>query len=411
MRIESLRHLACYDSDNVKRLYTKSCVIVVNTCLLLLFLNFVCWVAIRITKTPAANYDPVVHYGADLVLQAYPGASRAQVLDMLHETYEKVVPGTVYEALTEFKEPPFRGTYVNIDSGGFRRGESQGPWPPDPANFNIFVFGGSTTFGYGVADWETIPSAMQICASSGSARPVFVYNFGRAGYFSTQELMLYYRLLTAGYVPNVAIFVDGLNEFLNVTVHVAGDLDSTSVLRSLVQELHREQSSEGLKRFIVHTSLGRFAGWVRRDRGGTPPGNTGTEPITGAMLARARDRWVMNKRLIEAHSALFHVQPVFVWQPIPAYLYDAVHYHFLKDQIEMPPAWSAPPVVGYPLMAESRAQLETDNNFLWLADIQNDRHENLYVDDVHYSARFNKEISALICGFLRQRAILPHVSR
>ncbi len=118
-----------------------------------------------------------------------------------------------YEWPTQFKEAPFHGRYVNVDPSGFRASTPQGPWPPDPANFNIFLFGGSTTFGYGLSDDETLSSAIQHLLSRTSARPVFAYNFGRGSYFSTQELMLYYRLLASGSVPQVVVFVDGLNDF------------------------------------------------------------------------------------------------------------------------------------------------------------------------------------------------------
>lgn len=394
-------------SEYLRHFYAKCSIILVNTCLLALVLNFACWVAIRIGRRPEMSFSPVVRYGMARLLKGYPGVPEVRVSEMLRETYEEVLPGTVYEALTEFKEPPFQGTYVNIDPAGFRRGSAQGPWPPDPANFNIFVFGGSTTFGYGVTDGETIPSAIQAFASKGSRRPVFAYNFGRAGYFSTQELMLYYKLLTAGYVPDVAVFVDGLNDFLNVTVHLSGNMDSSAVLKSLVEELHWGDNFGSLRRFIVHTSLGRISGWMRGVGETRNQHNSGTERITGAMLLRTRDRWLINKRLIEAQSASFHVRPIFIWQPVPTYRYDAARYHFLRDLVEPPLAWRSPPVVGYPLMAKSRAELEGGSNFLWLADMQASKHENLYVDEFHYTASFNKEISTLICGFLNQKAILP----
>lgn len=91
--------------------------------------------------------------------------------------------------------------------------EDEGPWPPAKSNLNIFVFGGSTTFGYGIADGETIASALQRKLANSSSKPIRIYNFGRGHYYSTQERILFSNLLGAGTVADVAVFIDGLNEF------------------------------------------------------------------------------------------------------------------------------------------------------------------------------------------------------
>ena len=187
--------------------------------------------------------------------------SRSQVVALLHETWAEMTPKTSYEVLAGFKEAPFRGRFVNVDRSGFRRSEPQEGWPPDPAKLNIFVFGGSTVFGYGVSDRETLASALQAELRShreASGR----HNFGRASYFSTQELMLYYWLLTSGHVPALAIFVDGLNDFSRLN----GQLDNTAYLSSLIED---ENSGYGatLLRLFRRTATGRAIAWLERKLG------------------------------------------------------------------------------------------------------------------------------------------------
>ena len=69
--------------------------------------------------------------------------------------------------------------YINVDENGFRMTKNQGPWLPSPKYFNVFLFGGSTTFGYGIPDHQTIASYLQeflsIVPLGKEAR---VYNFG-----------------------------------------------------------------------------------------------------------------------------------------------------------------------------------------------------------------------------------------
>ena len=51
----------------------------------------------------------------------------------------------------------------------------------------FFVYGGSTTWGYNVADYQTIPSYLQKELINNGYNDYCVYNFGGGSYFSTQE--------------------------------------------------------------------------------------------------------------------------------------------------------------------------------------------------------------------------------
>jgi hypothetical protein len=46
------------------------------------------------------------------------------------------------------------------------------------------------------------------------------------------------------------------------------------------------------------------------------------------------------------------------------------------------------------------------DDVLWLGDLQRDRHENLYVDSVHYTPAFSQAIAREIAEALRGRSIL-----
>ena len=140
----------------------------------------------------------------------YEGLSEREIDDLLKETWSRPF---IYEPFTQFKERPYRGFYVNVDSNGFRITKNQGPWPPQSRCLNIFLFGGSTTFGYGVPDGQTIASHLQEYLATRLDRDVRVYNFGRGYYYSTQERILYEELLASGFVPHMAIFIDGMNDF------------------------------------------------------------------------------------------------------------------------------------------------------------------------------------------------------
>ncbi|GAG17525.1 unnamed protein product, partial [marine sediment metagenome] len=125
----------------------------------------------------------------------YPDLEPDQIERLLAETWTRP---HAYEPLTQFTERPYRGEYVNITEMGYRLGRDQGPWPPEDRPYNIFVFGGSTTFGYGVADDQTIASHLQRRLGERTTREVRVYNFGRGMYRSSQERVLFEQLLVSG---------------------------------------------------------------------------------------------------------------------------------------------------------------------------------------------------------------------
>ena len=83
---------------------------------------------------------------------------------------------------------------------------------------------------------------------------------------------------------------------------------------------------------------------------------------------------------------------LFVWQPLPIYGYDLRHHLIAPDLRSIAPF--AKTVEGLARARESRP--EEFGDVLWLADLQQGRKENLYVDEVHYTARFSREIAVKV---------------
>lgn len=78
---------------------------------------------------------------------------------------------------------------------------------------NIFLYGGSTTFGAGVTDDQTIASYLgQILIDN--KKNICVKNYGRRSYYSFQEsILLQKHILKETIKPNdIIIFLDGINE-------------------------------------------------------------------------------------------------------------------------------------------------------------------------------------------------------
>lgn len=330
----------------------------------------------------AAAGEPVTErYGDDVVHEAHRRASRAETDEILRETWSRAL---AYEPFTEFKERPFTGKHVNVHTAGFRLSAQQGPWPPSEAFTNVFVFGGSTTFGYSLADSETVVSAMQAAFTRRLGRPVRAYNFGRGFYYSTQERILFERLLSEGFKPDVAIFIDGLNDFTVPDDEPFLSAEQRSFFDGYPGEL----------RYVQKLPMARLARGIRnrwntwRQPDVTSPESEALFPLRyddRALLGTVIERFLKNKKITEAVAAAFDVTPIFVWQPVPTYEFDFRDYPFIGRGFGVH-AYSR---FGYRLMAERVAEGRLGANFLWCADIHAQLTMPPYVDQVHYSAYFS----------------------
>jgi hypothetical protein len=285
-----------------------------------------------------------------------------------------------------FRENARSGRFVNVSPEGYRFTFGQGPWPPDPRNFNVFVFGGSTAFGYGVQDEQTIPS--HLAKRFAAVRPdAKVYNFGRGMYFSGIERALFIKRIAHGNVPDLAVFIDGTNE--NLHPQRLARIYMTAFIGDNARAL-REAALGRLPLYRAAVEL--------RERW-RPPAAPQDEPLTAEFMAA---RYDTNRRLIESVAREYGVKTFFVWQPHPLYKYD-IAYHNLADPDSLAEDRNVPGL--YRLMAARRP----DRRPLWCADLQEGRREELYVDTYHYSPAFSATVADCVAdglirgGYLRSK--------
>ncbi|WP_255048793.1 hypothetical protein [Lacihabitans sp. CS3-21] len=113
---------------------------------------------------------------------------------------------TQYKSYIEWQRKPYNGITVHIDENGQRY---------DPKRLNIrgqkqvYFFGGSTMWGTGVDDANTIPTLFKKTTNFNSYN---VYNLGESGYDSRQTLEALINLLNTGTQIDIAVFYFGVNE-------------------------------------------------------------------------------------------------------------------------------------------------------------------------------------------------------
>lgn len=100
--------------------------------------------------------------------------------------------------------------HLNIDSAGRRHTFSQVRNPSTA--LRVFMFGGSSMWGYAARDSFTVPSLLSRRLAERGLENVEVVNLAQAGFNATQEATAFLVELARGNVPHVAVFLDGYND-------------------------------------------------------------------------------------------------------------------------------------------------------------------------------------------------------
>jgi hypothetical protein len=374
-------------SVQFSRVYHSGALMLMNTLLLFLVLNILAAIFLSVHRFLSSDNPVAEKYGEEQLHSVYPGLSNDEIHDLLHETWSRPY---VYEPFTQFRERVYHGEYVNVDTSGFRSIKDQAVWPPPQGEINVFVFGGSTTFGYGVTDGQTIASRLQERLRRSLGKSVNVYNFGRGFYFSTQERILFELLLASGHTPALAIFIDGLNDFYHydgnpvfterLVRYMNGELPENNVITKMpITKLIKTLLGDYQEKNLEFSGAG---GDIHHD----------VPSVLNGVIAR----YVGNKKAIEALSAAYGVKTLFVWQPVPTYNYDD-SYHPFKSRGYGRHMFSH---FGYSSMKKYVGDNPMGKDFLWAADIQQHVKRPLYVDLVHYSGEFSGMIADFIARYL-----------
>ncbi len=380
-----------------------SFLIAINCLALFLILNMSVWGYTKLTELRTQNNQapkpPMWHKKSNQELEKlFPKLSK-QEIDQLISDNRRILQE--YDPYTQFKEAPYHTRFVNVDVNGFRRSINQGPWPPRQKDFVIFFYGGSTSFGYGVPDTETVASHLQEILRSKLGMPVTVYNFGRGAYFSSQERVLFEKHLQDGHIPEMVIFMDGINEFS----HVDGVPSYTNDLREFMREhdipLHTKLFRElPLIRFIGRLGTGsdRHSPDIKHEQ--TVLQRQSDPEILRAVVRR----YMMNKRIVEAICKDIGITCVFVWQPTPIFGHDLTHHIFRNFDYD---SYMPHLKHGYEFVAGSSTFRELSGNFIWLADIDKPSDRPLYVSAFHYGPEMSNLVANSIVDAMIDRNLIP----
>jgi hypothetical protein len=321
------------------------------------------------------QYKSTHHRLTALQTSAYKHMSNDQIQDLLAWTYDL---GYVFEPWLGFKEKARRSTYVNVSALGTRFNNANDN-PDDKTEGSIWFFGGSTTFGYGVADSETIPAQLESLIK----QPVI--NFGSAFYYSAQETFMLSSLLKSGFKPSAVIFLDGLNERCNLEFYQTEfsrlfskaqtyNWDPTEIFRPLFNIAKKLEHKIGIRSPHADKSYSHEC----ESRGKTLS-------LSYVMAGNFTERMAICKQ----YSLKCHV---FI-QPFAG-------VHGLHQDYEMLPPENRK---YFSDKFSDLSPIWKEHGALFVTDALDSLHEHAYVDGVHYTATAGGLIAKAIAGHLQDR--------
>lgn len=302
---------------------------------------------------------------------------------------------------------PFSAPGITVGEGGLRR-----TWRPERTDAaapvkRIYAFGGSTIMGMGVRDEGTVPSLLaKKLAHAGHA--VEVVNFGQPAYTAIQSFIAFSEELARGNVPDVVLFLDGLNEA--ITAEQTGRAGTVFNADSRAEEFNLLQPwrRRALVRHVLHAVFPRIMRRyqtledVIRPAAPSPSDAPALDAETIEPLSRAvARRHLGNLRLIRAIAEDNGVAPLFFWQPM---LFTKKHLsdHEARYQLDGAPV----PDLRRPLFRAIYEAMRSDPGFramegaVDISGLFDDSPEPWFIDPFHLAEKGNGAVVD---------AMMPHV--
>ena len=282
-----------------------------------------------------------------------------------------------------WRRGPFTGSVMQIDEQGIRRTIKDPSINPDAKK--VFMFGGSTMWGTGSPNQYTIPSQLQALLG-----PKFdVYNFGETAFVSTQQLNLLLEQLSKGFIPDVVIFYDGVNDTY-ASMYSPGivrhpqfkpeDYTSKEDLSYLLLKLVEKTN------YIAITERIKMA--LKKDQSSLWEKNI--EPNLDAKSVEMAKQYAELIKQTKALGKEYGFAVYHFWQPMLV----TENRKLTEYEQEIYNGMSAALVKSYKISyATIKKNLSSNENFYNLVDIFKETNEPIYFDFCHMGPKGNKIVA------------------
>lgn len=305
------------------------------------------------------------------------------------EDYQKVIleqtKAFEYKQFVEFIEKERSAEFTSVSSMGNR------------CNYNaikkckiaeggkkeIWMFGGSTTFGYGVKNDETISAYLE----NSFDKKYRVINFGQGFYYSTQERILFSNLLTKLPAPFAVVFIDGFNDF---SKHY--EFDESALTKNIKYKMSKTSTDDLIDYFRERLFRLNIVRLVKEIQQSQKKIIEDTDPnFNESDIFKMVETLINNQKIIKAISEKFEIKLIHILQPVPIYKDSYESSNLPKDfyrDVDKDPALKNVKL-GYEFYLKKELNLAMN-----LSDLKISK--PMYIDGVHYSPDLNFAIAKII---------------
>ena len=337
--------------------------------------------------------DEVLHIGltevkADSAAYDHADYDATQLIEE-----EDQISKELYRPYTIWGARPGKGELVNVDQKGNRvtlynsaRDEA----------LRIWLLGGSTMFGIGAPDGQTIASHLAQLVNQTWGVDARIYNLGQGAYVSTQEVITVIRNLQMGERPHVIVLYDGYNDAVTADEKVPG-------AHFNFQET-RDKFEKVLLPLVRSTGLYRAAKWVLIRRLNLDFRGEANPTARTREAEQAAHILVENYKIVTALGQAYGFIPFFIFQP--SLVIGDKPYH--PSELRMLPSGftSTGNKAKDSTMYQMRRVLVREGrdngiNFYDISDVFTSTAEPIYIDGVHVTGRGNRIIAERMFEILK----------
>ena len=300
---------------------------------------------------------------------------------------------TDWQSYVYFRWRPFKGKYLNINEQGLRfTVPSDLPDSEATKKINIFMFGASSLWGWGVRDQYTIPSQLVEALAKRKVKAE-ITNFSEPGYVSTQELIDLIIQLQRNHVPDLVIFYDGVNDVYAAFQSGVAGIPENEWKRKLEYNLSNRYTK--LRRLFLLMSLDEFyLGEKIKELSKKLELNPIKRNNIDGLEKEIVEIYLNNINIVDGISKVYGFKTMYYWQPIIYYkkvLTDFEEYY--NHDEEMKKLYFK----TYDILQQEKPNLAR-YNFYDISGILANSKKSLYIDFCHVNEEGNKEIAESIAN-------------
>jgi len=293
-----------------------------------------------------------------------------------------------YQPYTAWRQNPISLPTLTLNKDGYRIHKQSKK--NKPGALKIGFFGGSTMWGTGVDDNNTIPAFFDELTDNYD-----VLNYGERGYTSRQELALLINLINQKKAPDIVVFYDGFNDlWIHCNYAITTSLNSHQEEPTLRKLVSNASTQSALYANLVQPFVNFFQSLAKKrvqaDKLACSTDPKRAQAVADMMLAN----WTMARQLVTGYGGKFYgfLQPqLYSGSPRSDYVV------LKKKQRGRGTEFKA----VYPLLQRQISQIKGQ----WAYDFSGafDGNQPIYVDDVHVAPAGNRIIAEKIRNIVLEK--------